>query len=152
MPLQWTESADVTKRWIGDDPLPATPEQIETLLEDAEDTILREFPDVAERIAATPPTLTEARVKKVASRMVLRFLRNPEGFRTATETTGPFSENRTFTGNAPGEIVLTDEDRADLADGSGRKRAFTINASPNGSALYVDPLLAWGPGYAWGLG
>lgn len=151
MTLLFTEPADVTKRWVGDDPLPADEAQISTLLEDAEDEILREFPDVAERIAATPPTLTEARVKKVAARMVLRVLRNPKGLRTATETDGPFSTNETFAGDRPGEIYLSAQDRSDLTNSRTGRRAFTVDASPN-LALPADPLAVWGPAYTWGLG
>ena len=147
MPLLFTEPADVTKRWVGEDPLPADEEKISTLLEDAEDEILREFPDVAERLAATPPTLTLARVKKVAARMVLRVLRNPKGLRTATETDGPFSSNETFTGERPGEIYLSAQDRADLAETTGRKRAFTIDTTPSSGVWGPADWLAWGSSY-----
>lgn len=150
MALTYTAPADVTSRWVGDDPIPADDATITILLGDAEDEILRAFPDVDDRIAADPPTLTVERVKKVAARMVMRVLRNPKGLRTATETTGPFSENETFAGARPGEIYLSTQDRADLADGTTRKRAYTIDASPN-LVPPIDPLTEWGPAYSWGI-
>ena len=151
MALLFTSASDVTKRWIGDDPIPAETATSETRREDAEDAILREFPDGPARRAEDPPTLTVARVQKVAARMVLRVLRNPKGLRTATETEGPYSSNETFAGDRPGEIFLSAQDRADLTATQTGKRAFTVDASPN-SAPLADPLAVWGPAYTWGLG
>lgn len=138
MALLWTSADDVSSRWLGDD-LPATPAQIATLLEDAEDTILREFPDVPDRV--TGGTLPISRVRKVAARMVIRLLRNPTGARSIAETTGPFSGSVTHGGETPGEIYLTDEDRADLRPASTGRRAFTIDTVPFYDAPLVTP---WG--------
>lgn len=138
MALLWTTAADVTSRWLGD-PLTAPDSQVEILLEDAEDTISREFPDVADRI--TEGTLPVSRVRKVAARMVIRLLRNPEGTRSHTETTGPFSENVTTADSRPGEIYLSAEDRADLAPPATGRRAFTIDSVPFYDAPLVVP---WG--------
>ncbi|WP_036959197.1 hypothetical protein [Promicromonospora kroppenstedtii] len=128
MALIWTEPADVTDRWLGSD-IPATDEQLTRLLEDAEDTILREFPDLPERLAADPPAVPLLRVQKVAARMVIRLLRNPEGYRQVQEGAGAFTEGRTFGGSQPGEMYLTDEDRADLGN-TREGRAFTIDQTP----------------------
>lgn len=128
MALIWTEPADVTDRWLGSD-VPASNDQLEKLLGDAEDTILREFPDLPERVGDETGQVPELRVQKVAARMVIRLLRNPEGYRQVQEGAGPFTEGRTFGGSQPGEMYLTDEDRADL--GNVREgKAFTIDQTP----------------------
>lgn len=129
MALIWTEPADVRDRWLGQ-PLDKTDAQLTTLLEDAEDTILREFPDLPERVGSGAGQVPELRVQKVAARMVIRLLRNPEGYRQVQEGAGPFTEGRTFAGSTPGEMYLTDEDRADL--GNVREgKAFTIDQTPD---------------------
>lgn len=134
----YATAADVKARWIGSDSLPSDA-QIETFLDDAEDTILREFPDVPDRI--TGGTLPASRVRKVAARMVIRFLRNPEGAVSVAQTTGPFSESVTRSSEAPGEVALTDEDRADLRPAATGRRAFSIDTVPFYDAPLVTP---WG--------
>ncbi len=140
MALLWTEPSDVIDRWLNGE-IPATDAQIETFLGDAEDTILREYPDIPDRLAATPATITLVRIKKVAARMVIRYLRNPEGLRTFVETTGPFTENATVAVGRPGEIYLTDEDRADLATPEAHSgRAFQVDMTPQN---YVGASTDW---------
>lgn len=132
MSLTWTVPADVTTRWVGGE-LPATPEQITTLLEDAEDLISREFPElkVGDKLGEVPLR----RVKRVAARVVIRHLQNPSGVRSATEGAGPFQRSTTFSGDEPGALYLTDEDYRDLGRQLGG--AFTIDTTP--------PLLEEGP-------
>jgi hypothetical protein len=125
--LTWTTPADVTDRWLGSE-LDVTNDQIERLLEDAEDTVLREFPDLPERVDVIPGGVPLVRVQKVVSRMVIRLLRNPEGLRQVQEGAGPYTENRTYGGAQPGELFLTDEDRAELGN-TRDGRAFTIDQS-----------------------
>ena len=137
MALVYTAYTDVESRWIGGD-VPASVAQVETLLEDAEDTILGEFPDLDARIADGLP---ERRVRKVAARMVIRHLRNPGGIRSTQQGAGPFQETTTFGGDEPGALFLTDEDRAEI---TGRKAggAFTIDTTPaHVTAPQPDP---WG--------
>lgn len=127
MALSWTTTADVTTRWVGPDPIPADDAKIATLLEDAEDTLLREDPTLQSRIdAALIPVL---RVKKVAARMVIRHLRNPAGQRSIMDTGGPFARNVTFGGDEPGSLYLTDEDRGELGIRAS-SGAFTIDTTP----------------------
>lgn len=131
----WTEPDDVTGRWIGDDPIPATEDQISTLIADAEDTILREFPTLPDRVyTADAPTDSDNpiplfRVKKVVARVVIRHLRNPTGQRTRMEVAGPYTENVTYGGDSPGSLYLTDEDREELG-GLLTGAAFTIDQTP----------------------
>lgn len=133
MALIWTTPADVTDRWLGSE-LDVTNDQIERLLEDAEDTVLREFPDLPERVDVIPGGVPLVRVQKVVARMVIRLLRNPEGLRQVQEGAGPYTENRTYGGAQPGELFLTDEDRAELGN-TRDGRAFTIDQAPPGDEL-----------------
>lgn len=126
MALLWTTPDDVSGRWVGDDPLPDV-SQIEILLEDAEDTVLREFPDLPDRLDAG--SIPVRRVAKVVARVVIRHLRNPGGERSRAQMGGPFSETVTFGGEDPGALYLTDEDRAELG-GGGAGQAFTIDTTP----------------------
>ena len=127
MALIWTEVDNVKSRWL-DGAVPATDAQIETLLGDAEDAILAAFPSMPERVDAEEIPL--ARVRKIAARMVIRVLRNPGGKRVHQETAGPFQESTTFGGNEPGEVYLSDDDRAELA-GTARGGAFMIDTLPS---------------------
>lgn len=146
----WTVSDDVRDRWVGTDAVPATDAQITTLLDDAEDSVLREIPDIATRIlraagtdTTTGPSVPLTRVKKVVARMVIRHLRNPEGRRTTQRGAGPFQEGVTYGGDEPGALYLTDEDRRELG-GAYTGGAFTIDSLPS-------PLEArsWTSGDTW---
>lgn len=120
---------DVKARWLTSlGPIPATDEELATLAEDAEGLILDEFPDIPERI--TDGRMKKATVVRVAARMVLRLLRNPEGTRTVQESAGEFSQSRTSTGDILGEVYLSEQDRSELTDRTpaGRRtpKAFTV--------------------------
>src|SRR5690606_11038470 len=103
MALQWTTVEDVKSRWIGD-PIPADDAKLAVLLEDAEDTILREYPDMPDRVEAETTPLR--RVAKVAARMVIRHLRNPGGVRQVQDLAGPFQQATTYGGEEPGALYL----------------------------------------------
>ena len=121
----WVTPADVRKRWVIGD-LEASDEQVATKIEDAEDVVLSEFPDVQARVDSG--ALRVDTLVRVVSGMVVRFFRNPEGLRTTGETTGPFSVQSTVTygGDEPGELYLTDADRSALAGRARQRKAFTI--------------------------
>lgn len=138
MALLWTEPADVRGRWVGDDPFPfptGDDTTLGVLLEDAEDTVLREFPDLPARVydeGDTVPTTSPIplrRVKKVIARVVIRHLRNPAGQRSRMDVSGPYTQNVMFGGDEPGSMHLTDEDRAELG-GTEPGQAFTIDTTP----------------------
>lgn len=141
--MPWATAANVRGRWVGPGVFPAdaTDPAITILIDDVEDSILSEFPDIQQRIndAATPPdppnprAIPLARVVKIVCRIILRHLRNPEGMRTKSRGAGPFSEANTYGGDEPGTLALTEEDRNELAGmGSlaGGQKAFTINTIP----------------------
>lgn len=121
----WAEAEDVRLRWLNG-ALSVEDEQIEVLLEDTEDFLTGEFPDLEERI--TDGRLTITRLKRVIVRIAIRVLRNPSGYRQVTSGTGPFTGSATYGGDQPGEIYITDEDRKDLVGrGKGRAvKAFSI--------------------------
>lgn len=124
----WATVEEIKERWPEEEegPIPATDNRIGILIEDAEDTVLREFPDVPNRIDAG--TLPERRVVKVVARMVQRYLLNQSGVRSQTSGAGPFQQTITFGGDDPGALTLSDEDRRDLT--SGGSKAFSIDTTP----------------------
>jgi hypothetical protein len=124
--LLWTTPDDVHERWLGDATLSASDATLTTLLADVEDTVVSEFPDLLDRVAAGFPVL---RVRKVIARVVIRHLQNPEGVRSTQDGAGPFQHATTYGGNEPGSLSLTDADRAELSDGV-RGGAFTIDMTP----------------------
>lgn len=125
----WATVQDVNDRWLTGE-LPATDTQVQTLIDDAEDKILTEYPKTPENVAAG--IVREGTVKRVVARMVLRVLRNPEGLRSTQTTTGPFTENSTHAGDNPGEVYLTDDDRRDLGGQRSKGRAYTVSTIPSG--------------------
>lgn len=136
--MSWTRPVDITSRWAGEGK-PNDDDLLQQLIDDAEEIIRYEYPDITGRvddgesgIAPEDPVPLE-RVRLVVARMVSRHLRNPDGVRQVTETTGPFSENRTFAGDLPGQLLLLDEERRMLGylPGAPKQRAFTVPTSPD---------------------
>lgn len=124
MATEWASVDDVRRRLFGDDDF--SDDQLMVLLEDAEDVMLRQLPRLAEWV--TSGQVRERTVVRVAVRMVMRVLRNPDGIRSITDNTGPFGGSTTFAGDHPGELYLTEEDRKELTpatEGQGR-RAFSV--------------------------
>lgn len=143
---RWVTVADVRDRWIGDG-FPDETTVVERLVRDAEEVVLFEYPDVEGRLVGDPPPdplpddpLPLERLVMVVCRMVERRLRNPEGIRQVTETSGPFSNNRTYGGEAPGQLVLTDEERRMLGytPGAPRPRAFTVPQPAPATTTYLS--------------
>lgn len=131
--MSWTDPSDVTDRWAGSGQ-PHDTALIQRLIEDAEEIIRFEYPDIVDRVddgesgIAPEDPLPIERIRLVVSRMVSRHLRNPDGVRQITESTGPFSENRTFAGDLPGQLLLLDEERRMLGylPGAPKQKAFTV--------------------------
>lgn len=130
----WANVADVQSRWVG----PGFPDDLHLvaqLLSDAAQVVEWEYPEIADRIVGQEPPdplpddpLPAERLAMVLSRMVIRHIRNPDNTRQLTETEGPFSRNRTFSGSQPGELLLTDDERRMLGylPGSPTQKAFTV--------------------------
>lgn len=138
--MAWTTPQDVKDRYLLGE-VPVSDAQLAVLIGDAEDTIGSEFSDIQARVDAL--LLPLVRVQKVVARMVIRHVRNPEGIRQVSEGTGPFTGMRTYGGDEPGTMYLTDEDRAELAGAKTGQRAFTIDTTPSlspYSPFYVPPV------------
>jgi len=124
----WTTFADVVNRWVGPG-APTNQSQVETLIEDAEQVVLSEFPKIQDRIDSG--ALPIERVVMVVVQMVTRFLRNPEGLSNVQQTTGPFSQSRSFADRSSG-LMLTDSELKLLQPARGK--AFEINLGVNAVA------------------
>ena len=124
--MSYTTPQDVRDRWLGDGTPPADA-VLQVLIDDAEDTILAAIPDIDQRISSGAVPLE--RMKKIVSRMVIRYAKNPEGYRQIQETTGPFTRGYTHGGDEPGSVYLTPSDKRELL-GVSASRAFQIDTTP----------------------
>jgi len=137
----WTTPADVTGAWIGEG-APTDTGKIQKWIDKAEREIRYRVQDVQERIdaeAAETPARTDLleTTKDVVVSMVMRVFRNPEGIRQVNETTGPFTSSRTYGGDVPGGLGITDDELAKLQGKRGG--AFAIDLIPSTSPFYVSP-------------
>lgn len=145
----WTTASDVTDAWIGEG-APTSTQQIDVWIGKAEREIRYRVPDIQSRIDAeaeeSPPRTDLLELAKdVTVAMVTRVFRNPEGIRQANTTTGPFTESRTYGGDIPGGLGLTDDELAKLQGAS--EGAFSIDlipaSSPFHSSRTPDPFEVW---------
>lgn len=132
----WTASTDVTDAWIGED-APDETDKIDTWIAKAEREIKYRVTDIQARIdaeAAESPPRTDLleTAKDVVVSMVTRVFRNPEGIRQANTTTGPFTESRTYGGDVPGGLGVTDDELAKLS-ATRSEGAFTVSMIPTTS-------------------
>lgn len=128
--MSWATFEDVTVRWVGPG-VPTDEALVEALIADAEQVILASYPAIQDRITAN--TLPLARVTLVVTQMVSRVLRNPEGLTSWQQTTGPFSQARSY-GQTTG-LYLTDDEIRMLAPVT-KGKAFEIDLAPNAQAPY----------------
>lgn len=115
--MSYTTVAQVRSRMVTQDEV-IEDEVISTLIEDAEMFIEMDF----DLTKVDPKMLTY-----VTARMILRFLRNPDGIRQEQESTGPSSISRTYAGDKLGELYLTSGEKSLLAGKSPKRRAYTID-------------------------
>lgn len=131
---------DVRDRWfLKSTKLSLSDEQLAVVIGDAEDLILQEFPNLHSQINEV--TLPARRVTRVVCRVVIRYLRNPDGWRQVQSTTGSLSQGGTLAGDFPGELHLTAADRDELtpvAEATGPRRAFIV-PPVTGGGTYVRP-------------
>lgn len=123
--LRWATVEEVHLDWIEGVP-PMSDETIAYQLWRAEDKILSEFPLIEAWVKAG--SVRASTVGRVAVGMAMRRLTNPRFQRSQQVGAGPFSQNTTVVGgDHPGEIYLTDDDKADLRPkrDTGR-RAFSV--------------------------
>lgn len=127
--MAWAAPSDVEARWLLEDEIPATDEQIRALIDDAEDTILARVPAVPQRLASG--VLPKSRLVKITVALVIERLKNPRGMRQANTSAGMFSESETYGGDNPGAMVLSADQVRELSGGS-KRGAFTVNTVPPG--------------------
>jgi len=135
----WATPADVKTAWIGEG-APTSDPQIQSWLDRAEREIKYRVPDLVARIAAEAaevPARTDLLelAKDVEVAMVTRVFRNPEGIRQTNITTGPYTASKTYGGDVPGGLGMTDEELAKLQGQRGG--AFQIDLIPSTSPFYV---------------
>ncbi|MCW4458184.1 phage Gp19/Gp15/Gp42 family protein [Microbacterium sp. MPKO10] len=130
--MSWTEPDDVVDSWIGAN-VPDDDDLIQKWIDRAEREIRFRVPDLQARIdaeAELEPPVTDLleTAKDVVVAMVTRVFRNPEGIRQTNTTTGPFTESRTYGGDVPGGLGVTDDELAKLQGARGG--AFEIDLMP----------------------
>lgn len=115
MTENWTEPQQVLDRWTADEEPPDN--KLETKIGQAERAIRREFPTMAARLLAQAPDgeklepdLPEL-IADVVADLVQDSFTNPLGLRTQQITEGPWNEQRTVAGDAPGKMTLSAQHR-----------------------------------------
>ena len=138
--MAWTTADDVIAAWIGDD-APSDASKVDVWIGKAEREVRRRVPDLQARVDANEPDLLE-NIQDVVTAMVHRVFRNPEGVRTVSTGTGPFSGSTTYGGDQPGGLYLTEDEVAKLSAVSS-SGAFTVDMIPASSPFspnYVAPV------------
>jgi hypothetical protein len=132
--MAWVTPAEFRAAWIGDD-APKHDETIQIWLDRAERMIRRRVPDLETRIGEEPEVNQDLldTARDVVITMTTRVFRNPEGIRQNNMTTGPYTESRTYGGDVPGELILTENELADLREVETGGKAFTIDTTPAGA-------------------
>ncbi|AYG02372.1 Gp19/Gp15/Gp42 family protein [Gryllotalpicola protaetiae] len=129
MAESWTTPADVIDSWVGGE-APDNPNLVQVWIDRAERYLRARIPNLEDRITSgDEPDLLDS-VKDVVAAMVGRVFRNPDGVRQETTTAGPYSENRTYGGELPGSLFLTDSELGQLL----------LGARFPGQAFEIDPL------------
>jgi hypothetical protein len=138
----WADVNDVLDRWVGED-RPTDVNLVAQWVADAEQLILFEYPDLADRVTAGDVPVERVRI--VVARMVSRVLRNPSGATAHQQAVGPFSTSVSFPEARRVDMHLTSDDRDLLgyaASVGRRPRAFTIDPTPVAAPELPDP---WTP-------
>ncbi len=143
----WTDPTDVTGAWIGEG-APTDDTKIQSWIDKAEREIRYRVKDILVRIAAEAsetPARTDLleTAKDVTVAMVTRVFRNPEGIRQTNVTTGPYTASKTYGGDLPGGLSLTDDELAKLQGAS--EGAFSIDMIPSTSPFSPNYV----PAYPW---
>ena len=127
---------DVKGRYLGGE-IPATDADLVILIGDVLDAIERDIPTLDSMVAAGD--IPERRLKRIVSRIIIRHVDNPRGYRSINNGTGPFTDGITFAGENLGEIEVTDSDLEDLVPGFGNQKAFMVDMMPEGAGQRVIP-------------
>ena len=140
----WTSAQDITDRWVGSN-FPEDTEVLNALIDDAELIVLSVYPRIQDRITAG--SLNENLIKLVVSRMVIRYIKNPENLTYLQQNTGPFGQGQTF-GNDK-DLFMTEKERQLLAPNKGgQARSISLLAgSRKAYTDYIPTLTSFGSFY-----
>lgn len=125
--MAWTNPSDVRNRWIGELPLGVEDNFLTTAIEDVEDQLIILVPDLVDEFGASVPL---ERVRRVVSRVIVRHLRNPDGYRSLSEATGPVTASVTYSGDDPGALKVLAEDIETLQGRPASKGAWAHSMIP----------------------
>lgn len=134
---------DVRELWIGSGTLPYDT-VIQAWLDKAEMLIFSEIVDLEDRLAEDVTGEVANKVKFVATQMVIRVFKNPDGARQRSQTAGVFTSAITFGSETIRQpLVIEPEERAMLAGrSSAPARAFGVDMIDTPAP--ISPLLgAW---------
>lgn len=130
--MSWTTPDDVVDSWIGPD-VPTDDALVQKWIDRAEREVRYRVGDLQARIDVDQGSDLLDRARDVVVAMVTRVFRNPDGTRTVNQSsgTGPFSESvsRTYGGDTPGGLSMTDDELAKLRGGTS-SGAFSIDLLP----------------------
>lgn len=120
--------ADVRGLWIGSGTLPED-NVIQAWIDKAEMLIFSEIIDLEQRLEEDTTGQVEQQLQFVATQMVIRVLRNPDGARQRSRTAGVFTDSVTYgTETIRQPLVIEPEERAMLAGRTSQpKRAFGVD-------------------------
>lgn len=141
--MAWTQPSDIRDRWIGDLPQGVEDQYLLTAIEDVEDQFIILVPELVDEFGASIPL---TRVKRVVARVVIRHLRNPDGYRSLSEATGPVTASVTYSGDDPGALAVLSEDIEILQGRAAAKGAWSVSMIPAhsyGSLRRMEPDV-WG--------
>lgn len=116
----WATPVDVEARWASNAPLPDA-DIIQAWLDDAEMLVFAEIPDLADRVTNDATGQWQKRLIFVEVQLASQALRNPDGVRQHSFTSGEFTNSTTFGSETISQFMqLTPAHRALLSVGGGR--------------------------------
>lgn len=106
---------NIRDRWLSTEELPSD-EIIQHWITDAETLIFSEFPDLRDRLTNDPHGDLHRSVAYVEVQLVSQALKNPDGIRQLSQTSGPFTTATTYGTETISQLMqITPAHRAILA-------------------------------------
>ncbi|SCX06766.1 hypothetical protein [Corynebacterium jeikeium] len=127
--MSLTTPDDVRARWLSSAPLPDDT-AIEAWIEDAETHILAEIPTLADQLTDDPDGQWRKRMVYVTVQLVMQALKNPDGVRQQSQTSGVFTNAVTYgTETITSGFTLSPVHRAMLTTGTKKNFGFDMTES-----------------------
>lgn len=124
--MSYTTPEMLQEAWLGER-LEIKAETVQTWIDRAERMLQREIHSLKSRLENDCDPELLATFQDVVCAMVERKLRNPEGFRSTMDSSGPFTQQTTLGGDNPGALWITPEERQLLLPAEGRGKAFSVS-------------------------